>query len=131
MNLDEKPKSVTAEKITFDLRPYITWFNNSKAGGQNANKTMNMVRINHIPSGVCVVGTAHRDRTPNLKDACKALEKHPKFRYWCHLMKMQIESGVTLEQEVEVMMSREQDFKVEVKKDGKWVEENDRIPLDK
>ncbi len=118
----QKPISVTEEKLVFDLRPYVTWFNNKKCGGQNSNKLNNLCRINHTPSGVSVSGTKHRDRSPNLKDACEALKKHPKFRYWCQVVRNEYEARETLEEYVDKMMDPK-NLKIEVKEDGKWVEE--------
>ena len=51
----------------------IQWFSGTGKGGQHRNRHMNCCRVRHVPTGVQVQSTAHRERTANLKAALRML----------------------------------------------------------
>ena len=60
---------------------------------------------------------------PNKKEAMIRLTKTPKFQLWLQRTAHEVIRGKTIKQEVEEMMALE-NIKIEIKKDGKWVETN-------
>jgi len=58
----------------------ITFFSGHGAGGQNRNRHMNCVRLNHKDSGTMVTGQFHKEKRYNIKEALENLTKHPKFK---------------------------------------------------
>lgn len=55
-----------------------SWFSGTGAGGQNRNKTMNCLRLKHIPTGIQVTAQRQRDRLANEQDALDKLTKRVK-----------------------------------------------------
>ena len=102
----------------------ITYFSGTGKGGQHRNKHQNCVRIQHKPSGVLVTASNSRSKETNLKDAFLRLTEDKKFQNW-----IKIESSKMMglfddiEKEVEEQM-KPKNLKVEVKENGKWVDEN-------
>lgn len=101
-----------------DLR--IEFFSGSGAGGQYRNKHQNCVRIHHDESGAISTGQSYRERSANLKEALNNLIKNPKFKIWHSRKVLEAIEGRKLEDVVDDLMSPN-NLKIEVKKDGVWV----------
>ena len=101
----------------------IQYFSGTGAGGQRRNKVQNCVRIQHKDSGVTATGQSNRNRQSNLKEAFNNLISHPKFKIWNNQKIKEHLENKTLEEIVEDMMEPE-NLKIEIKEDGKWVNEN-------
>lgn len=101
----------------------ISFFSGTGGGGQHRNKHQNCVRMYHPDSGASVTGQSFKERPANIKEALRNLLKHPKFRIWHNKMVQDSLSEKSIEEKVEEMMN-EKNLKVEVKEDGKWIEEN-------
>ena len=100
----------------------IQWFHGSGSGGQHRNKHANCCRMIHRDSGARAECTENRSREANQKVAFQRLTKNPRFKMWLNTKSQEIIEGKTLEKIVDEMVSPEH-LKVEVKVDGKWVEE--------
>ena len=100
----------------------IEYFSGTGAGGQYRNKHQNCVRLLHTDSGVLVTGQSQRSRQANLREAFNNLVKHSKFKVWFSSKLQEVLTGKTLESKVEEMMTPE-NLKVEIIRDGKFVEE--------
>lgn len=87
-------------------------------GGQNQNKRDTGVRIIHHPSGARGESREERSQLQNKKVAFRRMSESKKFRLWVSIKTGQI---AALESEIERSMPA--NVKVEVRRNGKWVEE--------
>jgi hypothetical protein len=115
MNEERAKFSVTKKDLT------VTWFSGTGAGGQHRNKHQNCIRIKHNATGIIKTGQSSRSRETNTKEALEALASDPRFKFYCELRLSEIEEGITIAKKVDDAM-RDSNIKVEVKRDGKWVE---------
>ena len=92
-------------------------------GGQAQNKLNTGVRIIHKESGARGESRNHASQYQNKKEALKRLTQTSDFKLWLNRRSYEISQGETIEQEVEKMMDSKQDFKIEIKEDGRWVDE--------
>lgn len=99
----------------------IEHFSGTGKGGQYRNKHQNCVRLHHPASGVIVTGQSYRERPANMGEALRNLLKHPKFMVWYNTKVYELSKGKSIEEIVEEMISPE-NLKIEIQKDGKWVE---------
>jgi protein subunit release factor A len=53
----------------------VQWYSGTGAGGQYRNKHQNCCRIIHIATGLQAIGTAHRERAANQRDAFNNIAK--------------------------------------------------------
>jgi len=91
-------------------------------GGQNVNKVETGVRIKHPVSGAVVECREERNQLQNRKKAFEKLVKTPEFQKW-HKIEVSRRLGNLLDTEKEVNdMMRSHNLRVEIKKDGKWIE---------
>lgn len=97
----------------------VQTFRSGGKGGQHQNKTESGVRVIHHPSGARGESREERSQLQNKRSAFKRMVDSAKFKIW---MKQMIYGFDKAEKEVEAMMERKQDFKTEIKQDGKWVE---------
>lgn len=86
-------------------------------GGQNQNKRDSGVRILHEPSGAVGESREHRTQLENKRAAFKRMAESPKFTIWVNRMLYGFDRA---EREVEEMMSRDQDFVIEIRNNNKW-----------
>lgn len=93
-------------------------------GGQNQNKRETGVRIIHRESGAVGEARDERSQLQNKKLAFQRMVKSPKFQFWVHEKRREIETGKTLEERVEEWMTPE-NIKTEIKVDGKWTQVSD------
>lgn len=110
--------SITSADCRFD------YFRGSGKGGQKRNKTSSGVRCIHIVSGAVGVSDDTRSQHDNKKIAFERMANSSKFSAW-HKLEVAKRTGVLTQAEEfadrEVNSSR---TKVEVRKDGRWVDEN-------
>lgn len=99
----------------------ISYFSGHGAGGQHRNKHQNCVRVRHPESGAMAVGQSSRSRKQNVQEALHNLVKQPKFVLWHTRKVMEAITGKTIEEQVEKWL-KPQYLKIEVNKDGKWIE---------
>lgn len=99
----------------------LTWFSGTGGGGQHRNKHQNCARLKHTETGIICTGQSNRDRPSNLKEAMLGLKNNHRFKHWCELKLREIETGMTIEERVEKELQN--NVKVQIRKDGKWVEE--------
>lgn len=100
----------------------VDFFSGTGKGGQHRNKHMNCVRLRHPESGASVTGQSNKSRAANIKEALDNLVADAKFKLWHNKKVNEVLNKMTLEDIVDEMMSPE-NIKTEVKKDGKWVED--------
>lgn len=101
----------------------IDFYSGTGAGGQHRNKHQNCVRIHHPESGARTTGQSHKERPSNLAEAFKSLAGSTPFKMWQAWKIKEIQTGKTLEQEIEEAMEAK-NLKVEYKQDGgMWVDE--------
>jgi len=103
----------------------IEFFSGTGAGGQHRNKHQNCVRMCHPESGARATGQSSRERQANLRAAFQTLIKTAAFRTWQAQKIAEIQSGQTIKQVVDEMMSPE-NLKVETKEGGTWAHISDR-----
>ena len=99
----------------------ITTFRSGGKGGQHQNKTDSGVRIKHNETGMFAESRDGKSQHQNRKMAFLRLVKSPKFQMWLKMKSQQIENEKSLDEIVDEMTQPEH-LKIEVKKDGKWVE---------
>lgn len=95
----------------------IDYFSGTGAGGQHRNKHQNCVRMSHPESGASSTGQSNRERGANEREAFKSLVEHPKFKMWHTQKSMEMLSGQTIQQKVDLMMQPE-NLKVEGRSQG-------------
>jgi len=118
----EREHLVSVTKKDFDIQ----WFHGSGAGGQHRNKHANCCRIIHRESGARAECAEHKSREQNKINAFRRLINTPKFKVWLNRKSWEKLEKCTIHEKVEEMMKPE-NFKVEVKVDGKWVDEKEVI----
>jgi protein subunit release factor A len=82
----------------------MTFFSGHGGGGQNRNRHMNCVRINHKDSGAMVTGQSHKERKSNIREALNNLVKSPKFKVWHSRKVKEVLDKQTIAEEVDKMM---------------------------
>lgn len=94
------------------------------SGGQKVNKTNSCVQCFHRPSGAMGESFDTRSQHKNKEIAFKRMAESKKFQDWLQIEIMRYTGKLQeVEDKVDSMMNRENDFRVEVFKDGKWEEE--------
>lgn len=97
-------------------------------GGQKKNKTSSAVHCIHRPSGARGYAEDSRSQHENKKTAFLRLTETKEFQRW---LKIEIMKRKGILEEVNALVERElQNIKVEVQKEGKWVEVDKNDPLD-
>jgi hypothetical protein len=111
------------EKLfTIDRKDFrVDTFRAGGKGGQHQNKTSSGVRITHIPSGISAESRESRHQHENKTMAFLRLANDKKFIAWYKLHAL---DHVTIEKNVDAAM-QESNLRVELKKDGKWTDDND------
>lgn len=104
----------------------IQWFHGSGAGGQHRNKHANCCRVIHRASGIRGVCTEHKSQEQNKLIAFQRLTKDKMFLVWLNRKSWEAIEKCTLEDKVEEM-TRPENIKVEVKQNGRWVDEKDIV----
>lgn len=99
----------------------VQTFRSGGKGGQNQNKRDTGVRVIHHESGARGESRDERSQLQNKRTAFKRMVDTPEFKRYIDRRMYGIGRA---EAEVERAMSREQDFRTEVKSNGKWVLEN-------
>lgn len=92
------------------------------AGGQKKDKTSSGVRITHIESGIFHSCTETRSQHENKEIAFRKLCKDPAFKHW---LKKKALGLLDIEEEVDSAM-KEDNLKVEVRLNGKWIPDKEK-----
>lgn len=101
----------------------VQTFRSGGKGGQNQNKRDTGVRVIHHPSGARGESREERSQLQNKRAAFLRMVKTEKFQLWLRIVTGKIavaESQFTLD---------ERQVKTEVRKGGRWVEQNPENPL--
>jgi protein subunit release factor B len=102
----------------------IQTFHAGGPGGQNQNKRDTGVRIIHKESGAVGEARDSRSQLENKRAALKRMTETIKFKLWVKKIVNEIDTGKTLEEQVDELMQPE-NIRVEVvDEDGKWTIEN-------
>jgi protein subunit release factor A len=117
-NERQKITLVTAKDCEF------TAYCGSGAGGQARNKVHSAMMCKHIPSGAIGRCSESRSQLENKQKAFRRMAETPKFKVWVNRRLYEIQQGESMEKTVERMMEP-QNLVVEVKRDGKWVPEDE------
>ena len=96
----------------------VQTFRSGGKGGQNQNKRDTGVRIIHQASGAVGESRQHRTQLENKRAAFKRMVDTAQFKMW---MARELYGYAEVERKVQAQMERPQDFRTEVKRDGKWV----------
>lgn len=112
----EKLISLTAKDFEW------SYTRGSGKGGQKRNKTSSAVHCKHEPSGAYGYSDETRSQHDNKRKAFRKCVETKKFQNWIKLESAR-KAGVLAEIEKVVEKELER-VRVEVKQDGKWVEEN-------
>ena len=100
----------------------VTWFSGTGAGGQYRNKHQNCCRIKHKETGVIGTGQSNRNQEANKKEAFMNVYNNPTFQLY---LQRRINEALS-EESIDDIVDREmRNVKVEVREDGKWVEEKE------
>jgi len=107
-------------KKDFTLRP----FKGSGSGGQKRNKTLSCIEIIHEDSGASAIGSDQRSFQQNKKVAFKRLISTEEFKKW-HKFKCAEAMGLVISKEEQLKQwLKEDNFVIEIKKDGRWCKVN-------
>ena len=96
----------------------VQTFRSGGKGGQHQNKTESGVRVIHPASGSRGESREHRSQLQNKRAAFKRMSETQEFKNWMARMLYGYDKA---EKEVEQAMQKEEDFSIEVKKNGKWI----------
>jgi len=105
-------------KKDFDIQT----FRSGGKGGQNQDKRDTGVRIIHRESGAKGESRTHRSQAQNKKEAFYRLIKSPKYKIWSNNKVIEIIRGKTFEELVNEAIKAD-NIKIEIRKDGKWIED--------
>lgn len=97
----------------------VQTFRSGGKGGQNQNKRDTGVRVIHHESGARGESRDERSQLQNKRTAFKRMVDTPEFKRYIDMRMYGIGRA---EAEVERMMSRTQDFRTEVRVNGRWRE---------
>lgn len=110
--------SVTANDCEF------SYTRGSGKGGQKRNKTSTAVHCKHPASGAYAYSDKTRSQHDNKRDAFSKMSKTPEFKSWLKLeVSRRTGEDAIIQEKVEYELLH--NTKIEVKHNGKWVEEND------
>lgn len=105
-----------------------SYFNGTGPGGQGKNKSRSAVRVRHAASGAHAQAQESRSKTDNERLAFQRLTADPLFTKW---VRIEAARRTGMLDEIEEKVEREMKsnrIKVEAKRDGKWVDWEDRDP---
>src|SRR3990167_4043954 len=89
-------------------------------GGQNKNRRHTAIRITHIPSGAVGYSADENNQLRNKQDAFRRMGETKAFQVWARLIAAELQTGKSIEQQVEEEMDLK-NIKTEVKDEqGRW-----------
>lgn len=89
-------------------------------GGQHQNKNDTAMRCIHPESGAVGECREHKSQHRNKQTAFQRMTKHVKFKMWINQKSFEAMGEKSIEDRVEAAMADE-NLRVEVKENGKWV----------
>lgn len=110
--------SVTAADCRWD------YYRGSGPGGQHRNKRDSAVRCTHISSGAVGQAEDTRSQHDNKKLAFRRMGESARFRAWARMEALRV-TGKLREIEEKIDFAMKHQLKVEVRRDGKWVDETE------
>lgn len=119
---DSLPFRMTNSELAFSVSINdceVQTFRAGGKGGQNQNKRNTGVRVIHHESGARGESREERSQLQNKRTAFKRMVDTPEFKRYIDMRMYGIGRA---EAEVERMMQREQDFRTEVRVNGRWQE---------
>ena len=117
--------SVTAKDCEWE------YYRGSGPGGQKKQKSSTAVRCTHKPSGAVGQAQDTRSQAKNKQLAFKRMANSKKFRDWVKIEAARVtgaEAAAKAYAEREINSDR---IRIEVKRDGKWLAETQKIELPK
>lgn len=90
-------------------------------GGQKQNKTSSAVRVIHHPSGARGESREQRSQLQNKRTAFRRMTETVDFKRWLN-QEIMVRDGVPTPEERVAEDMQPENLRVEVKRDGKWVE---------
>ncbi len=102
----------------------VETFRSGGKGGQHQNTTDSGARIIHVATGISAESRSERSQKYNKRIAFRNLINKPEFQLWLRLETAK-RTGVfkDIDKQVESMME-DKNLRVEIKRDGRWEEEN-------
>jgi protein subunit release factor A len=98
----------------------VDTFRSGGKGGQNQNKRETGVRVTHPPSGAVGESREHRTQLENKRAAFGRMARHARMTFWIN--RQTFDSVRFDESTIRDMTIRPEDFRVEQRVHGKWVE---------
>lgn len=105
------------KELVFSLSAHdFRWdfFCSGGPGGQHQNKTASGCRCTHEPSGAVAESRVYRQQLQNKREAFLKCCQSDKFKRWCKSHASLLLGEKSPEQVVDDLMSRTEDFKIEV-----------------
>ena len=126
-NMDDRKPLISVTRKDFEFQT----FRSGGKGGQHQNTCDSGVRIIHRDSGAVGESRSERSQYQNRKLALGRLAKTDKFKIWLNRKLYDVDK---LEREMEEKLERsmnEENLKVEVRKDSKWMKMSENRTEDK
>ena len=101
----------------------VQTFSVSRGGGQRRDKKATGVRIVHGPSGARGECQEERSQLQNKKIAFRRMVETPAFKFWISQMTGTIKTDAQIEAEVDNSLAIRKNVKTEIKRDGRWIED--------
>ena len=118
----KKQKEILFSVTKNDL--VLEYFSGTGAGGQHRNKCQNSCRCKHPPSGAVGSCQEHRSKTQNTKIAFRRMVQSKEFQEWIRIEAARA-TGQLAELNDHVDRELANNVKVEVKENGRWIEQKE------